>query len=235
MNHSARADRKRIWHIRKNGKRGNAVCIPRLMEENRDCILPGVCYNKGELNTQNDRCLRRADRVSEGNRETGVNPVRSRHCKRRAALHNAIAKARRRGAVTTRKSGNLPVIGTGQNARVTRNWPRRSLPPFRGITKPESDLPPVGRSSFIRVRGISLSVFRSNHFCAKTQGGNTYEQEENKYLDRRCTGGGNAGRLRRRICAYSSSRGGNRGDHKGIGAGGPGSGTIRPLPMPWRN
>ena len=99
-----------------------------VMGENRDCILPGVCYNRKELNTQNDRCLWRADRVSGGNRETGANPVRSRHCKRRAALHDAIAKARRRGAVTTRKPGNLPVIGTGRNARVTRNWPRRSLP-----------------------------------------------------------------------------------------------------------
>ena len=150
MNHSARADRKRIWHIRKDGKRGNAVCIPHLMEENRDCILPGLCYNKGELNTQNDRCLRRADRVSEGNRETGVNPVRSRHCKRRAALHNAIAKARRRGAVTTRKSGNLPVIGTGQNARVTRNWPRRSLPPSGAL--------PSLNQTFLLWEGLLLFV-----------------------------------------------------------------------------
>ena len=32
---------------------------------------------------------------------------------RRATLHDAIAKVRRRGAVMTRKPGNLPVIGTG--------------------------------------------------------------------------------------------------------------------------
>ena len=32
---------------------------------------------------------------------------------RRIALHDAIAKVRRRGAVMTRKPGNLPVIGTG--------------------------------------------------------------------------------------------------------------------------
>ena len=47
---------------------------------------------------------------------------------RRMAPHYAIAKARRRGAVMTRKPGNLPVIGTERNARVTRNWPRRKMP-----------------------------------------------------------------------------------------------------------
>ena len=47
---------------------------------------------------------------------------------RRIVPQYAIAKVRRRGTVMTRKPGNLPVIGTGRNARVTRNWPRRSLP-----------------------------------------------------------------------------------------------------------
>ena len=48
-----------------------------------------------------------------GKRETGAKPVRSRHCEPESTLHNAIAKVRRRGAVMTRKSGNLPAIGTG--------------------------------------------------------------------------------------------------------------------------
>ena len=49
-----------------------------------------------------------------GKRETGEKPVRSRHCEPESTPQNAIAKVRRRGAAMTRKSGNLPAIGTGQ-------------------------------------------------------------------------------------------------------------------------
>ena len=53
-------------------------------------------------------------RGAGGKRETGAKPVRSRHCEPESTPQNAIAKVRRRGAVMTRKSGNLPAIGTGQ-------------------------------------------------------------------------------------------------------------------------
>ena len=57
-----------------------------------------------------------ASRIREagGKRETGAKPVRSRHCEPESTPQNAIAKVRRRGAVMTRKSGNLPATGTGQ-------------------------------------------------------------------------------------------------------------------------
>ena len=72
------------------------------------------CYNVYELNTKMVGASALRIRGAEGKRETGAKPVRSRHCEPESTPQNAIAKVRRRGAAMTRKSGNLPAIGTGQ-------------------------------------------------------------------------------------------------------------------------
>ena len=76
-------------------------------------FFPGCCYNRLELNTQMVGAAVSLFCGAGGKRETGERPVRSRHCEPESTLHNAIAKVGRRGVAMTRKSGNLPAIGTG--------------------------------------------------------------------------------------------------------------------------
>ena len=55
----------------------------------------------------------------EGKRETGENPVRSRHCKRGAKANSGHWPEGREGSMDAmiRKSGNLPVVDTGKPGR----------------------------------------------------------------------------------------------------------------------
>ena len=95
---------------------------------------------------------------------------------RRATLQDAIAKVRRRGAVMTRKSGNLPATGTGQRpgheelavpntaafaaglGYAMRPFPERS--PFR--------IPTVGVPFFVGLTDDTLGrILFINFFCAK--------------------------------------------------------------------
>ena len=46
-------------------------------------------------------------------RETGVSPVRTRHCKRGVEGHYATGEPGRRPDMLIRKSGDLPYVGTG--------------------------------------------------------------------------------------------------------------------------
>lgn len=130
-----------------------------------------------ELNN-NDWCSCSAHpRETRGKRETGVNPVRSRHCNRRVLPHDAIAKVRRRGSAMTRKPGNLPLIGTGCCARATRNWPYRTTCRFCGVLVLHfRDFPQTESLFFCRAgigarfcssTGFSMSVPYSaeNHLC----------------------------------------------------------------------
>ena len=64
------------------------------------------------------------------NRETGANPVRSRHCKPGAHNHCHVQPLIRSGLgrrlwVLSGKSGNLPVVGTGIWFQTTSNWSYR--------------------------------------------------------------------------------------------------------------
>ena len=55
----------------------------------------------------------------EGKRETGENPVRSRHCKRGAKANSGHWPEGREGSMDAmiRKPGNLPVVDTGKPGR----------------------------------------------------------------------------------------------------------------------
>jgi len=54
---------------------------------------------------------------AEGKRETGANPVRSRHCERECGAQNVTGKSREGGAQhDDLKPGNLPYAGTGASA-----------------------------------------------------------------------------------------------------------------------
>ena len=129
-----------------------------------------------ELNTKMVGAAASRIREAGGKRETGAKPVRSRHCEPESTPQNAIAKVRRRGAVMTRKSGNLPAIGTGQRpgheelavlntaafaaglGYAMRPSPERS--PFR--------IPTVGVPFFVGLTDDTLGrILFINFFCAK--------------------------------------------------------------------
>ena len=60
---------------------------------------------------QPDTKLTGAEATASGNRETGANPARTRHCNRMVRRYNVTGETREgSGRTMIRKSGNLPVF-----------------------------------------------------------------------------------------------------------------------------
>lgn len=108
------------------------------------------------------------------NRETGANPVRSRHCKPGAHNHCHVQPLIRSGLgrrlwVLSGKSGNLPVVGTGIIFQITSNWlyrftvfqPRISVSDGNGFLRRGNCARTEADSIRARIRCVL-------HICGKT-------------------------------------------------------------------
>ena len=87
-----------------------------------------------KLNTTVGAFLYVAARTEKGKRETGANPVRSRHCDKGICRQGAYAPVTEPGSGRRRRvlifqPGNLPTAGYGgEQLQITRNWLYRKEP-----------------------------------------------------------------------------------------------------------